>query len=114
MELLDKDDTVTIHQRNLRILAIEMYKISNDLSPLFMKDLKTEICIPYNARSTTKVVKDDDGNYRCMKKSNYNLPAIKTASYGFESIRYLGPKIWILVPDELIGLTSLETFKKKA
>ena len=89
VELLDKDDTVTIHQRNLRILAIEMYKISNDLSPLFMKDLKTEICIPYNARSTTKVVKDDDGNYRCMKKSNYNLPAIKTASYGFESIRYL-------------------------
>ena len=72
VELLDKDDTVTIHQRNLRILAIEMYKISNDLSPLFMKDLKTEICIPYNARSTTKVVKDDDGNYRCMKKSNYN------------------------------------------
>ena len=43
MELLAKDDTVTILQRNLRILAIEMYKISNDLSPPFMKDLMTEI-----------------------------------------------------------------------
>ena len=31
-ELLTKDDTVTIHQRNLRAFAIEMYKISNDLS----------------------------------------------------------------------------------
>ena len=48
-----------------------------------------------------------------MKKSNFNLPGIKTVSYGFESIRYLGPKIWKLVPDELKGLTSLETFKKK-
>ena len=68
-ELLTKDDTVTIHQRNLRVLAIQMYKILNDLSPLFMEDLMTEICIPYNTRSTTKVEKDDYGNYRCMKKS---------------------------------------------
>ena len=37
VELLAKDDTVTIHQRNLRVLAIEIYKMLNDLSPLFMK-----------------------------------------------------------------------------
>ena len=30
-KLLDKDGVVTIHQRNLRALAIEMYKISNGL-----------------------------------------------------------------------------------
>ena len=30
-ELLEKDGTVTIHQRNLRALAIEMYKISHNL-----------------------------------------------------------------------------------
>ena len=70
-----------------------MYKISNDLSPLFMKDIMTEICVPYNTRATIKVEIDDDGNYRCLKKSNFNLPAIKTLSYGFESIRYLGPRI---------------------
>ena len=61
MELLAKNDTVTIHQRNLRILAIEKYKISNDLSPLFMKDMMTEICVSYNTRSTTKVEIDDPG-----------------------------------------------------
>ena len=55
-ELLTKDDAVTIHQRNLRALAIEMCKMSNDLSPPFMKDMMTKICIPYNTRSTTKVV----------------------------------------------------------
>ena len=112
-ELLTKDDTVTIHQRNLRALAIEMYKISNDLSPPFMKDMMTEICIPYNTRSATKVEKDDKGSYSCFKKSNYKLPAVKTVSYGLESIRYLGPKIWKLVPDELKELTSIELFKKK-
>ena len=33
-ELLKKDGTVTIHWRNLRTLAIKMYKISNDFSPI--------------------------------------------------------------------------------
>ena len=34
-ELLVKDKTVTIHKCNLRKLAIEMYKISNNLSASF-------------------------------------------------------------------------------
>ena len=34
-ELLKKDGTVTISQRNLRTLSIKMHKISNDLSPIF-------------------------------------------------------------------------------
>ena len=37
-ELLEKDGSVSIHERNLRVLASEMYKISNDLSMLLMKD----------------------------------------------------------------------------
>ena len=77
-----------------------MYKISNDLSPLFVKDMMTEISALYNTRSTTKDEKDDDGNNRCLKKSHFNLPAIKTVSYRLESIRYQGSKIWKLVPDE--------------
>ena len=43
---LAKENTVTIHKRNLRALAIEMFKISNDLSQLFMRDMVTEICAP--------------------------------------------------------------------
>ena len=34
-ELLLKDDSVTIHQRNLKVLAVEMYKISYKLFPEF-------------------------------------------------------------------------------
>ena len=59
---LKKDGTVTIHQRNLRTLAIEMYKISNDFSPIFIKDIVTESGIPYNTRSTAKMEKDTNGD----------------------------------------------------
>ena len=33
-ELLDMDDSITIHQRNLQRLATEMYKVKNKISPL--------------------------------------------------------------------------------
>ena len=48
-ELLGKDGAVTIYQRNLRALAIEMYKISNGLSPI-MVEMMNEIDIPYYTR----------------------------------------------------------------
>ena len=112
-ELLEKDDTIPVHKRNLRALAIEMYKISNNLSPPFMRDMMTEICVPYNTRSTTKIEEDESGSSRCTKKCNYEIPGTKTVSYGLESIRYLGPKIWKLIPDKLKELKSLELFKEK-
>ena len=38
-ELLEKDGSVSIHERNLHVLATEMYKISNGLSTPLMKDI---------------------------------------------------------------------------
>ena len=76
-ELLEKDDTIPVHKRNLRTLAIEMYKISNNLSPPFMRDMMTEICVPYNTRSTTKIEEDESGSSRCTKNCNYETPGTK-------------------------------------
>ena len=61
----------------LRAFAIEMYKIWNDLSPPFIKDMMTEISIPYNTRSTTKVEKDDEGNYSCFKNPTTSSQLLK-------------------------------------
>ena len=36
-ELLEKDNTVSVHQRNLQFLAIELYKVVNGISPDLMK-----------------------------------------------------------------------------
>ena len=38
-ELLSKDKSVTVYQRNLQTLATEMYKILNGLSPDIMQDI---------------------------------------------------------------------------
>ena len=37
-QLLEKDNSVTIHQRNLKVLAIEVYKVHNNIAPEIMKD----------------------------------------------------------------------------
>ena len=38
-ELLTADKSFTIHHKNVQTLAIEMYKVTNDLSPVIMKDI---------------------------------------------------------------------------
>lgn len=38
-ELLDKDNSVSIHHRNIQNLAIELYKVKNDLAPEIIKEL---------------------------------------------------------------------------
>ena len=84
-ELLTKDGSVTIHQRNLRSLAIEMYKVSNKLSPPFMSDLFTEKNIPYNTRSNVHIDTKDD-KIHCTKKLNFRTRKPKTTHYGLETI----------------------------
>ena len=79
-DLLIKDGTVTIHQRNLRVLAIEMYKISQGKSPEFMKNLVEEIDTKYCTRSSYNVEEDDNGNTLCTKKSNYRIQKSKTTT----------------------------------
>ena len=39
VDFLIKDGTVSIHQRNQRMLAIEIYKLSNVQSPKYMTNL---------------------------------------------------------------------------
>ena len=36
--LLEKDNTVTVHQRNVQLLAIEMFKFAKKMGPEIMRD----------------------------------------------------------------------------
>ena len=38
-QILEKYNSVSIHQGNLPILAIEMFKVSNGLLPVLMNDI---------------------------------------------------------------------------
>ena len=113
-ELLEKDNIIPIYKPNLRIVATKMYKISSNLSPLSMKNMMTE-------KKVDLTIRDQRLRLRRMKaavldapkKCIYEIPDTKTVSNGLESIRYIGPKIWKFIPDELKELKSLELFKEK-
>ena len=95
-ELLEKDNTVSVHQHNLQFLATELCKILNGLSPDLMKDV-----FPLN----------DDSGYSTRNKRTFKSRHVKTVRYGTDSLAYLAPKIWELVPNEMKNLESLTTFK---
>ena len=38
-ELLDLDNSVTVHQKNLQVLVTEIYKVKNGIAPEIMKDI---------------------------------------------------------------------------
>ena len=41
-ELLEKDNSTTIHNRNIQLLATKLFKVKNGLSPPFMNDIVVE------------------------------------------------------------------------
>ena len=49
--------------------------------------------------------------YNLRNSAEFAILAIRTVYQGSESISYLGPKIWNILPDRLKNANSLETFK---
>ena len=93
---LEPDNSVTIHQRNLQILATEIFKVKNSLAPEIMTEV-FEIKEPhYNLRS---------------EASHFKRENVKSTHYGIQSVRHLGPKIWNIVPQNIRESSSLNEFK---
>ena len=95
-ELLSKDKSVTIHQRNLQLLATEILKT---------KWIKSK---NYEEIFTFKNVDYDLRNNTSLKIGN-----LKTVYYGTESLTNLDVKIWNIQPNEYKELKSLSTFKSR-
>ena len=53
-----------------------------------------------------------DISYNLRSNSNFLVPNVKSVFHGSDSISYIGPKIWDVVPLELKELTYLSAFKK--
>ena len=52
-ELLEKDESVTIHTRNLQVLAIEMFKVCRNLSPNIVAEIFHARQNNYNLRHSS-------------------------------------------------------------
>ena len=93
---LEKVDSVTIYERNLQVLATEIYKTNNGQSTPLMKDI-----FPIN-----------ENPYILRQSSRFSRPRTKTLYHGTESILNLKPKIWDLVPSNLKEICDLDKLKK--
>ena len=49
--------------------------------------------------------------YNLRNNSEFLVPNVKSVNNGFESLRYLGPKLWEKIPSNFKALDSLDKFK---
>ena len=91
--LLMKDNSFSIHERNIQSLAIEIYKFLNGLSPSFLNNVfHKNISNSYDLR-----------NHKELYSRNPKT----------EIVSYIAPKIWSKVPETIKVNSSLESFKTK-
>ena len=96
-ELLKKDNSVSIHHRNLQVLATDMFKVHRGMSP----DILIEIFV-------LKL-----SSYNLRRNNTFERRQVHSVYRGTESLSFLGSKIWDLVPLELKEMEILEVFKLK-
>ena len=77
-QLLGIDNSASVHDRNLRAFATELYKMYHGISPTIMNEIFTlRHQNQYNLRNWTY----------------FDAPKVRTVNHGSESVRYLGSKI---------------------
>ena len=74
-----------------------MYKVSKGIAPKIFVDI-----FSCNSRA----------NYDLRYQPEFSKPLVKSVFNRTETISYLGPRIWDLVPLEMKQKKSLTTFKK--
>ena len=95
-ELLDKENSITFHQRNLQNLSVEIYKTKMGLNPTFMRDIFLE---------------NTESKYNMRSEQHLALPRTKTSKYGIGSLKYMGYKTWNNIPMNIKKLNDLPSFK---
>ena len=92
--LLNKDNSVPIHRRNFQVLAIEMFEVKNNMATKIFNAIFQNRAVPYNLRTN----------------SNFSTRQVHSVYHGAESLSFLGPMIWELVPEDTKQSESLIIF----
>ena len=92
-----KGKYMTIHQHNLQLLMVEIFKTKNNLNPTFTKDIFTDRDVQYNLRS----------------KNHLQLPNVKTAKHRIENIQYIVHHLWASLPEEIKDSGTLTNSHRK-
>ena len=96
-EILQIDGGVTIHQRNLRTLMIEVYNSINKLNPEFMLDI-------FHIK---------DISYLLRKNTNLILPQTNTKKCDTNAVLFRTCYIWNNLSNHVKTVSNLSEFKYK-
>ena len=95
--LLIRDNSVSVHKRNLQLLMTEIYKTKSNITPSFMTEIFIEKNPPYPLRS----------------KNLLQMPKARTVRFGIESISFLGCKPWHGISTDIKQSLNISIFKKR-
>ena len=90
-----KDESVSIHHKNIQSPAIEMFQIKHGQSPEIVSDIFTQITKHHNF----------------SLNRDFRIRSVKSVYHGSKNTSYLGPKIWEIVPTKIKETNSLNSFK---
>ena len=93
--LLEKSGSVTIHHKNIQLLATEMYKVIQGMTPPLFND----------------IFKLKDTSYNLRNNTIFETQNVRSVYNGTETVSFLGPKIWNILPTEIQTSSTLKIFK---
>ena len=93
--LLQHAKKPSLYLSRLRKLSLEVHKILTHQSPSFLNDLFVMKDSAYNLRDNVKV----------------HQPVFNTMTFGRNSLRYQGAKLWNLLPIEIKKATNVKQFR---
>ena len=96
-DLIKKDRSFTIHQRNTQSLAIKLFKVKRNLSNNII----------YGIFQTRKV------NYNLRSQTDFASICVETNKFSLNLLRYFASKVWSVVPLQIKNSGSVEIFKTK-
>ena len=89
--LLSESDLDSFRISSIKSMAVEIYKILNDMGPRYLSDLFSKSIIPYQLRDDNKLIQ----------------PLKRTTSFGIKSFAYFGTHLWNMLPQHIKNSVSL-------
>ena len=72
-----------------------------------------EVTYPKGVSVSNDIFQIRECNYNLRTKRQFKSHCVKTVHYGTESLSFLGPKLWAILPQEYKDIDNLTEFKTK-